>query len=279
MTGTVGLRQAVYRGGGYLAVRYGVGLVLSAGGVLLLTRLLGPAEYGLWAAAASLQAVVQVLAQWGVGTYLVRHEGPERPERYHQATSFLLVAGGLVVVGAAALLPLIEHWTRLERLSVPALALFAAIPIQFVAAVPMAKMERALDFRAIAGMELAGQAGFFLVAVPLAATGRGVWAPVAGLWGQQLLQAVGYCRLTRYAPRWAWSGTANRAMLDFGLAYSVSIWLWHARRLVNPLIVGRYLGAEAVAYVAVAAQIATQLGFVAVAAWRVSTAVLARLQS
>jgi PST family polysaccharide transporter len=268
----------VYRGGGYLAVRHGVGLVLSAGGVILLTRLLGPAEYGLYAAAASLFAVVGVLSQWGVGTYLVRHEGADDPLRYHHATAFLLAAGGLTVLAAAALLPWVEAWTRLDRLALPALALFAAVPVQLVAAVPMARLERALDFRAVAGLELVGQAGFFLTAVPLAAAGGGVWAPVAGVWLQQSVQAAAACRLAGYAPRPVWSGEASRAMARFGFSYSVSIWLWQARRLANPLVVGRWLGAEAVAYVAVAAQIATQLGFVAVAAWRISTAALARLQ-
>jgi PST family polysaccharide transporter len=139
-------------------------------------------------------------------------------------------------------------------------------------------LERALDFRRVAGLELAGQAGFFATAVLAAAVGAGVWAPVAGVWVQQAILAVGACRLARYAPRWVWSAAASREMLDFGFAYSVSIWLWQARRLANPLVVGRYLGAEAVAYVAVAAQISTQLGFVAVAAWRISTSALARLQ-
>lgn len=273
-----GLRQAVYRGGGYLAVRHGVGLLLAAGGILLLTRILGPAAYGLYAAAASFHAVVFTLSQWGVGTWLVRHEGDDDPLRYHHATSFLLVAGGLLALAAAALLPLAQAWTRLDGLALPALALFAAIPVQLVGAVPTAKLERALDFRSVAGVELAGQAGFFVVAVAAALAGAGVWAPVAGVWAQQILLAVGACRQARYGPRWVWNAEASGAMLGFGFSYSVSIWLWQARRLVNPLVVGRWLGAEAVGWVAVAAQISTQLGFVAVVAWRLSTAALARLQ-
>lgn len=273
-----GIRREVYRSGRYLSVRYGAGLLLSVGGVLALTRLLGPAEYGLYAAAAGFHAVVFSLAQWGVGTYLVRHEGGDDAARYHHAASFLLVAGSAVVVAAALLLPLAETWTRLERLTGPALVLFAAVPVQLLGVGPMAKLERAMDFRSVAAVEFAGQAGFFVTALTLALAGEGVWAPVAGVWVQQTVQALGFSRRAAYAFRWSWSGPQARAMLSFGASYSVSVWLWQARRLANPLIVGRWLGAEAVAHVAVAAQIATHLGFLALAALRMSTAALARLQ-
>jgi O-antigen/teichoic acid export membrane protein len=271
------LRRAVYRGGGYLAFRQGVGLVLSIGGVLLLTRLLGPAQYGLYAAALTLQLFAQILAGWGVGTYLVRRSGEDREEDYHHAFSFLLVAGLAAVAVTVLSLPLIERFSRLE-LGLPALVLFLAIPVQLATAVPMARIERALDFRSVARVELAGQAAFVLVSVGLAAAGFGVWAPVIGYWVQQVTHAVGYFAAAGYRPRWAWSAAANRAMLGFGSGYSTSLCVWQARRLVNPLIVGRYLGSEAVGYVAVATQIASQLAFVVGAAWRLSTAALARLQ-
>ena len=68
-------------------------------------------------------------------------------------------------------------------------------------------------------------------------------------------------------------------MLSYGFGYSASIWIWQLRRLVNPVLVGRVAGAEGVGIVALAVQIVTQLSFVASASWRLSTAVLARLQT
>jgi O-antigen/teichoic acid export membrane protein len=273
-----GLRRSVYRGGGYLAVRQLVGLVLSAGGVVLLTRLLGPAQYGLYAAALTLQLFIQVLASLGVNTYLVRHAGEDGEERYHHAFSFLLLAAVAAVAVGVLALPLLERFSRLP-LGLPALVLFLAMPVQLLASVPMARIERALDFRGVAHIELAGQAAFVGVAVALAAAGAGVWAPVLGFWVQQLIQSGGYFRRAHYRPRWLWSRAATSDMLRFGTGYSVSLWVWQARRLVNPLIVGRYLGSEAVGYVAVSIQIASQLGFVVSAAWRLSTAALAKVQS
>jgi O-antigen/teichoic acid export membrane protein len=273
-----GLRTLVYRGGGYLAARQLLGMVLSAGGMLLLTRLLGPAEYGLYAAALALQMLAATLAAWGIGTYLVRLPGEEREEDYHHAVSFLLVAGAGATLLWLFALPLVEQVSRLE-LGKPALLLFLVTPIQLVATVPMARIERKLDFRTVAHVELAGQFAFFVVGVTLAFAGFGVWAPVLGLWAQHIVQSTGYFAAARYRPRWLWSTAACRDMLSFGTGYSTSIWLWQARRLVNPMVVGRYMGSEAVAYVALATQIAAQFGFIVGVAWRLSTAALAKIQT
>lgn len=272
-----GLRGTVYRGGGYMAARQVVGMVLGAAGVLLLTRLLGPAVYGLFAAALALQLLAQTLAGLGVNTYLVRLPGQAMDDDWDHALSFLLVAGAAATAVSLLALPLVERISRLD-LGLPALVLFLATPVQLAAAVPMARVERALDFRSVARIELVGQAAFVSVAVGLAFAGLGIWAPVIGFWVQHLVHAAAYFVAARYRPRWNWSATANRAMLRFGSGYSISVWVWQARRLVNPLVVGRYLGSEGVAWVAVATQIAAQLGFVVGIAWRLSNAALAKVQ-
>jgi PST family polysaccharide transporter len=62
------------------------------------------------------------------------------------------------------------------------------------------------------------------------------------------------------------------------LGLSSSEWLWQARSLVNPLIVGRFLGTAAVAYVDLAVRIVDNLGFVKQAATRVGVPVMAQVQ-
>jgi PST family polysaccharide transporter len=67
-------------------------------------------------------------------------------------------------------------------------------------------------------------------------------------------------------------------MLQFGVSYSAANWIWSARLLVNPLIVGRYLGPESVAYVSLAMRLVEVLSFVRAATWRLSIAALAKVQ-
>jgi len=62
------------------------------------------------------------------------------------------------------------------------------------------------------------------------------------------------------------------------LGLTASLRTWQLRTLVNPLIVGRFVGAEGVAYVALAIRIAEALGSFRLAAGRMAIAALARLQ-
>jgi hypothetical protein len=67
-------------------------------------------------------------------------------------------------------------------------------------------------------------------------------------------------------------------MLAFGVGYTASQRTWQLRALVNPLIVGRFVGAEGVAFVGLAIRIAEGLGFLRTAASRLAVASLARLR-
>lgn len=272
------LRDRVTRGGAYLVLRLGIGMVLGAVGVLLLTRTIGPAAYGIYGAALGVYMYLYGLSQWGINVYLVRREEEAQPQDYHQAFSLLLLLG-LASMGVALLaLPLLESWVRIEGFGPVAAAMFAVLPIQLIGLVPMARLERALDFRAVAIAELSGLAVYFLVALPLAFRGFGAWAPVGGWWSQQLLVLVLLYRMSGYRPRFYWEFSRARVMLGYGLGYSSSIWVWQLRNLVNPLVVGRYAGAEAVGYVALTIRLIEQLGFSKAAVWRLSIPALARVQ-
>src|SRR5829696_5376922 len=97
------LRERVLRGGTYLVLRQGLGLAISLVGVVLLTRLIGPANYGLYAGALGLLTFLSSVARMGVDVYLVRRGGPMDEGIYHQAFCFLLVSGfGLSVLGLLA---------------------------------------------------------------------------------------------------------------------------------------------------------------------------------
>jgi PST family polysaccharide transporter len=67
-------------------------------------------------------------------------------------------------------------------------------------------------------------------------------------------------------------------MLSFGFGLTASSRTWQLRTLVNPLLVGRLAGVEAVAFVALAIRIAEALGTLRLAAGRMAIAALSRLQ-
>jgi glycosyltransferase involved in cell wall biosynthesis len=69
-----------------------------------------------------------------------------------------------------------------------------------------------------------------------------------------------------------------REMLRYSLSYSASMWIWQLRPLVNPLVVGRILGPEAVAFVSLAMRFVDVLTFVKSIIWRLSIAALGKIQ-
>jgi hypothetical protein len=67
------------RGGAYLAARYGLGVFVSLGNMLVMTRWIGPHAYGLFVTAIGIVAFLSNLARAGVDIYLVRLEpAPDR---------------------------------------------------------------------------------------------------------------------------------------------------------------------------------------------------------
>jgi PST family polysaccharide transporter len=77
--------------------------------------------------------------------------------------------------------------------------------------------------------------------------------------------------------RFHWNFKLAREMLGYGLSYSGAIWIWQTRALVNPLIVGRFAGAQGVGFVALAIRLVEVLSFIKQATWRVAMAALAKL--
>ena len=272
------LRERILRGGFYLSLRQGLSIGISLGGIVLLTRLIGPAAYGLYAGSVALLIFFYAIARMGVDVYLVRQEGVLDERFYHQAFSFLLLSGlGLAGVGVA-LAPLLVQWQGDPRFLPPLQVLLLSLPPMVLSRPALAHLERALDFRKVAGIELMGQMLYYALALTLAWRGLGVWAPIAGYFLWQAWTLGAGCGFARYRPRWHWSPELLREMLGFGLSYSASNWVWQLRMLVNPLIVGRFLGPEGVGYVALAIRMVEVLSFVKNATWRLSIAALAKVQ-
>lgn len=274
----MGLRQAVLRGGAYLIFRQGLGLIISFGGVILLTRLLGPTDYGLYAGAFGVLTFLNRVGPLGVNVYLIRREQAPTAAMYNQAFTLLLLCGVSVAAILFLLSPLLRSWFSDPGFIPPLRALLLALPLSLLPFLALARLERDLNYGAVASVELSGQLAFQVVALSLAFSGWGVWAPVTGYWVWQFcLVVVGYT-LARFRPRLVWSRELLKEMLGYGLGYSASQWLWELRHLVNPLVVGRFLGPEGVGYVYLATRLAEALVFVQAVTWRLSIAALAKVQ-
>jgi PST family polysaccharide transporter len=254
-----------------------VGIAISVVGVLSVTRIIGPRQYGLFAVAAGIVTFLSLFGTWGLDVYLLRkREDPEEKE-FHQAFTLLLIIAVVLCIGVIVVRHVVSAFLNMPEESSLLFAMALGIPLNLLALPAIVKLDRDLNFKRVAVNELVSQTSYYVIAVPLAFRGFGAWAPVAGFLMQQTsLLALTY-RAVKFRPGLSWERGLMRQMLGYGLSYSSSTWVYQVRDLVNPIVVGRFAGAEAVGYVAVGVRIATLLSFAKTATWRIAMPALAKL--
>ena len=84
------LRQKAVHGGAFLVFRQAIGIVLSLVGVLFVTRIIGPREYGLYAVSVGIANFLCVFGDWGLDVYLLRKTEDPEDREFHQVFTLLL---------------------------------------------------------------------------------------------------------------------------------------------------------------------------------------------
>jgi O-antigen/teichoic acid export membrane protein len=270
-------RQAI-RGGALLAVRQCVGMVVGFGSLLYVSKVIGPAAFGIFSATYAIYQYALILCQCGLNVYLIRLQDNNMDRQFHQVFWLLGVIGLLGFFGAVVAMLLWPASSTVELTLFP-LLVFLGLPLDLLASVPLAKLEREMEYKPVALIEFAGGLANQLGSLLAAQSGLGIWSLVLGLWLQVLIRFGGYLRYSHYRPRWLWDWSLVRMSLRSGIAFSGSGWVWQLRTLVNPVVIGHSLGVEAVGSVALAIRFVDTLSFVRTAIWRLSFAALAKVQN
>ncbi len=271
------LRELVLRGSAYLALRQAISMVLGVVGAVLLTRQLGPSEYGRYVGGLAIVAFLTVVTRLGVDTFVIRR--PERPgtRTYRTAFTLMLVNGCTVLALGALLAPASIGRVVGEPFVAPFQVLLVGLPLALLLTPGLAMLERDLRYRRVAFIELGNTIVFYCVAIPAAFAEPSVWAPVSGFLTAQLFSLVATLVVARFPVGLAWSRTDVREIVRFGTPLTLASACSAGRQLVNPLVVGGLLGTAAVGYVGLALRIADMLRFVSAAGYRVSVSALARV--
>lgn len=214
-------------------------LVIQIGSQIVLARLLGPAEYGLFAIAV-LSVSLSVFASDIASSALVHaKELSEAAIRFAftwQTLCGLILSGGLAFVAQ----PLAE-WLKQPGV---ATLLLVSSPICFVNAlggVSLALLRRNLDYGAMQIWQTGGYfTGYILVGIPLAAwTDAGVWALVAAWAVQSIIATLGYIRRAPHAWQPLFHCPDSRLLVRFGLQAMLANFSNWALANVDRLIVAR----------------------------------------
>jgi O-antigen/teichoic acid export membrane protein len=274
------VRRRSVRGWLALAVRGGAGKAVTLAGLVVLSRLLAPEDFGAFAVLQVPVGLLALLADSGLHAALVQRPALAPEDEAAGFTLRLLLAAGL---GAAAAL-LAGPVARLYRLddgAAWALRALALGPlVNALGTVPGMRLTRALRWGRLAWAEfgslLAGQAA----AVALALAGAGLWALVAGALATTLAGTLLVNLFAPWRPRLAVPAAGSgRALLRFGLPYQAQGLFHLAKDRAIPALGGLLLGGAPVGYLVWAQDLARWPRLPADYAARVAFPAFARLQA
>lgn len=233
---------------------------------IVLARLLGPEQYGLFAMGVVVMSFSAFFSDIGMAYGLIQRKSLDDTHvRFVFGWQIVL---GLTVAGLLALLagPLAEFF-REPRLQIVMLALAPLAFLQAISAVSLNLLKRELDFKALQiAQTIAYFLGYVCLGIPLALAGAGVWSLVAAWAVQCLASLILMYRAARHPLRPQLRHPDARSMGHFGgtvLLTNLTNWLIGNvdRTVVARTLDSASLGLYANAYNLANAPSSTMLGF------------------
>jgi PST family polysaccharide transporter len=235
---------------GAQAARYGLQFAV----LPVLARLLGPQAYGLAGLATPFIFLANLVADMGLGNALVRTPDPSPTL---ESTIFWLCEAACAVLMALIML---LAWPASVLFHAPALVaiLFALSPILLLGgglSVPNSRIMRARRFAVFAAADTVAGAAGAGAAIAAAYAGWGAWSLVVQQLVLWVVKALWVALASRFHPRFAFDFATARPHLAFGAHTAAANVADFLGKSAPALIVGAWLGVQAVGCYSMASQI------------------------
>jgi O-antigen/teichoic acid export membrane protein len=225
--------------------------------LLVLTRLLSADDFGLYTVALLIIKFAAILEGLGVAPAIVQR--PTLDERHLRVGFTLSILLSLFIAALVwAMAPTIARLMHLPELVPLVRAGCAVFLCQGLSTVALASAQRALRFRWLAMVDAgAFTMGFVLVGLALGWLGFGVWALIGALVTQHCLRMIMLLNGQRHAKRPMLEWRAIGELLYFGGGFTLSRILSYLANQADRLVVGRWLGADALGLYSLSSQLMT----------------------
>ena len=240
-----GLARAGARGGAVTLAGQGALVAIHATALVLLSRLLSPADFGLMAMATVVTGLSSTFRDLGLFTSAVR----ARTLTHQQASNLFWANSGLgfVVAGAvAATAPWVASINDAPPLSklLPVLALgllLAGFQAQF-----QVQLIRSRRFASLAGTDILAEALGLAAALAGALSGWGYWALAAQSLTAATTRLLSRVASSRWLPSLPKRGAGTKPLVVSGLHYAVMGVADYASKNVDTFVIGAKWGAATV---------------------------------
>lgn len=213
---------------------------------VVLARLLGPENYGLFGIGMIVYTFGNFFASFGFGRQLMQQAViTEQDVRF--AFTWQIITGGVATLAIFLLSPALAIYFREPRVESVIAWLSLACLINAATAPASNLLQRNLDFKAYGLVQMLSYAlGYLVVGIPMALAGHGVDALVAA-WLVQLLALMVCCYWLSPHPLkpLLWFSGAGKAFSFGGTVFVTNIVNWLLNNL-DRVVIGRLINAQAV---------------------------------
>jgi lipopolysaccharide exporter len=243
-------RGILWSGATFVAAR-----ILTLVSIVVLARLLAPADFGVVAAIAIFIATIEVVSDAGMKATVVYEQEHGVTERVHTAFTLNIAVAALLCGGAVLLAPVVAGFFRMEEHT--DLFRLASLNLLLTALgnVHDSLLLRELDFRRRMIPELARGVAYGLTSIALAVAGFGVVSLVAGLLAGTATWTACLWLLTRFRPRLSLDRDIARSMAGYAGGASALAIVGAVAGVAPMALIGRVLGEYALGLYAVARRI------------------------
>jgi O-antigen/teichoic acid export membrane protein len=215
----------------------GIGLA----SIVVLARLLVPADFGLVAMATVVVALLELFVSFGFDTALIQHKSAER-RHYDTAWTFNVIFGALMAAALLAAAAPTASFYGEPRLEPVVMCLAAAALIQGFENIGTVEFRKELRFRKEFGLIFARRITTFAVTIPLAIVLRNYWALVIGIVVSRLASLLLTYWVHEYRPRFSLAARAE--LFRFGKWLVLTNMLNFLGTKSADILVGKIAGAR-----------------------------------
>jgi PST family polysaccharide transporter len=238
------VRGMMYLGGERLATR-----IIDQLFTIVLARLLVPSHFGTVALATVLTGFVSLFTYMGLGSALIQRKDIDET---HMSTAFWAnIATGFVMFGVVAYVSrFLTTFTQNPMAGIVAMALAGRFILAGGSVVQVALLSRRMDYLAMAFRSIIATIVGGIVALILAYAGAGVWALVGQALTMTATSTFVLYTATKWRPKFVFSWERFRELFSFGAPILASRMFGFLIRNVDNLLIGRFLGTQALGYYA-----------------------------
>jgi PST family polysaccharide transporter len=226
----------------WIGISQAVRVLLQIAGLLVLSRLLKPSDYGLVAMATIVTNLANVLRDLGTSAAVIQKKELD-DETTLSAFWFSNILGLALGVILAATAPITARFLHATEVIPILLLLSLTFPLSSLGTVSQALLERESQFIVVTRIEVVSSVLAFLVAVGAALLGAGPYSLVAQSLVGAALSTIQLLVATRWRPRWHFRMGQIRALWHFGGNLAAFNMVNYLSRNADSLVIGRYLGA------------------------------------